>query len=132
MRILWGALRAVSVETMGVLVVLWMLHGATGLAIDAPWWPTKSPQVFNERSAPVNTRTAPVDPERTVIGLADVGAQETTSDETQRASVRQWFNALFPTDLDKTPSSAAIEQRAEYIRDRLDHYSRLYGISSPN
>ena len=131
MRVLWGALRAVSVETMGVLVVLWMLHGATGLAVDPPWKATKSQQVINERSAAIDRRTAPAEPARTEIGLANIAAKKNASDETQRASVRQWFNALFPIDLDETPSSDAIEQRSEYTKDRLDHYRRLYGIALP-
>jgi len=90
MQILWGALRAVSVETMGVLVVLWMLYGATGLAIDAPWWATKSQPVRNEQSDVANTHIARVEPERAENVSTDVAPVETARDKTQRATVAQY------------------------------------------
>jgi len=117
---------------MGVLVVLWMLYGATGLIIDTPWKARKSRQVDHKRSAADETQLARVEPERPGIGLVDVAAQSNTSDKPQRASLRQWFNTLFPARLDATPSTAAREQRASYTQERLDHYSRLYGIALPD
>lgn len=129
MRILWGALRAVSVEMLGVLVVLWMLHGATGLALDAPWRTTKSPEPANEPNDVTATRmpwTSSV-----AAAIAPTGVpEETNRVETQRATMSQWFNTLFPASLDKGAEPAEIDQRTEFARERLDHYSRLYGIAS--
>jgi hypothetical protein len=132
MRLLWGALRAVSVETLGVLVVLWMLYGATGLAIDAPSWATKSPQLMSERNAVADRQIARVETDPTGIRPTDLAAQKTAREATQRASIRQWFDTLFPTDLDETPATVTIEQRAKYTQERLDYYSKLFGIATPN
>ena len=125
MQILWGALRAASVETMGVLVVLWMLYGATGL----PCWATKSQPGRNISSDLATTQIVGVEPEGTGNVPTDVAPVKPVRDETQRAPVRQWLDTLFPATVHEKPSPAAIEQRAEYTRQRLDHFSRLIGIA---
>jgi hypothetical protein len=94
-----------------------------------PWWATKSQQVSDKRYAAANTQVARVEPKRAGNVPIDHAHNVTASDETQPASVRQWLKTLFPTDLDKTPSAAGSEQRAEYTRERLDYYGRLYGIT---
>ncbi len=130
MQILWGALRAVSVETIGVVVVFWMLHGAAGLAFDAPWRAWKSRQVKNERSDETNTQIARVKPQWVGNVATDVAPEETACDEAQRPSLQQWLDTLFPASLHESSQQPASEQRSEYTRERLDHYSRLYGIAS--
>lgn len=130
MRILWGALRAVSVEMMGVLVVLWMLHGATGLALDPPWRATESLVAAEESADDPNTQVANAEPASTPDTATDLALEKTARDETERATVGQWFNTLFPASVHKTPASPPTEYRAEFTRERLDHYSRLYGIAS--
>lgn len=130
MRILWGALRAVSVEMMGVLAVLAILHGATGLAVDTPW--RESATVETEEL--VASQPAPVETTPVASVLAAGGTQlnpaRTPQDEPQRATARQWFQTLFPAAAAHVPSPPPVEQRAEYAQERLDHYSRLYGIAA--
>jgi hypothetical protein len=134
MRILWGALRAVSVEAMGVLLVLWMLHGATGLAIDAPWRATSSPS-----SADAAADTTPSEASHPLLAWnsgnsTDAASQATSANDEpevrERATLRQWFNTLFPAKVANTPAQPEIEHRADYTAERLDHFSQLYGIAS--
>lgn len=135
MRILWGALRAVSVETMGVLAVLWMLQGATGLAIDAPWRTTKSIEPAGPPPDSSHTLLARGLP-TAAVAQRDAAPGEPAPEKTQRATLRQWFNTLFPAGVDDggrigwADEPTEFEQRAEFTRERLDHYSRLYGIAS--
>lgn len=123
MRILWGALRAVSVETMGVLVVLWMLQGAAGLSLEVPWRATALQPSAGVPDEPSNTLMARGEP------VATVALNAATQRETRRAAARQWFNTLFNPGGNSATESAEIERRAEYARERLDHFSRLYGIA---
>jgi len=160
MQILWGALRAVSVETMGVLVILWMLHGATDLAIDMPWHGNGvsvdtntsasrapslaadtarhvAPKTLLAWSAPGTSESA-INPNRATVYKTPVEPAQSAvaavapdqDNPPRRASLRQWFNTLFPVTASDSAEEPQVEQRAAFTSRRLDHYSRLYGIAS--
>jgi len=132
MRILWGALRAVSVEMVGVLVVLWMLHSATGLAFDAPWSFTTTLNENDNQSTEASSLAIADQPAADVDVVAAVTEIEPQVETPRRATLRQWFNTLFPAHPKESIDQPAMEERVEYTNERLEHYSRLYGIASRN
>ncbi len=121
MQILWGAVRAASVETFGVLVVLWMLQGASGVALNFPWQGNPSTADASE------TR----DHGLTLVGR---GASKVRNwrDHVTSAPAEQLAAVAQPVAASSVTRNIDDASRAEYARERLDHFSQLYGIATRN
>ena len=111
MQILWGAVRAVSIETMGVLVVLWMLYGATALAIDAPWWATKSRSIRTEQRDVANMQIARVEPEEAGSRIQ----RERDRMERQNVDYRHRLRAGFLKEAERHPDQIVVVNASQSI-----------------
>ncbi len=145
MQIFCGALRAATVETLGVVLVLWALNGATGLAVRGPWKSSSTPLAASQVQEAWSRLKARADEAATAERLAldeRASGPRGAEERPQWYSAGHWLRGFLPARdhahrTSVQPGQAPMELaasrfRATYAEERLDHYSQLYGIAARN